>query len=215
LRALHLVTRDSEERRILAEMQGIVREELNVKEVLFRENEEELVEYRAKANYRVLGKALGKDMKEAAARIEALPPEEIQRLVRGESLVLEVSGRPLPISLEQVVVDRIEKEQLKVLNDGSLTVALDPELTEELLQEGIARDLVRGIQNLRKEAELHVTDRITVSVMGGDAFREAVEGFEERWTEEVLASGWRWARAPKATEIVLGGERCWIAIEKA
>ena len=72
LKALHLVTRDPEERRILAEMEELIKDELNVKSLVFRENEDELVEYRAKANFRTLGKQLGKDMKAAAARIETL-----------------------------------------------------------------------------------------------------------------------------------------------
>ena len=83
LTALHLVTRDPEERRILAEMEELIRDELNVKSVVFRENEDELVEYRAKANFRVLGKVLGKDMKAAAARIEKLGLAEIHDAPRG------------------------------------------------------------------------------------------------------------------------------------
>ena len=215
LKALHVVTRDPEERRILSEMQGILREELNVKELLFRENEEELVEYRAKANFRVLGKFLGKDMKEAAATIEALRGADLERIVRGERVTLRVSGRTLELGLEQVTVERLEKENLKVLNEGSLTLGLDAELTEELVQEGLVRDLVRAVQSLRKDAGLAVTDRILVELAGGETMREAVERFEEHWTEEVLAATWRWKKASGATEIVCGGERCWVAIGKA
>jgi isoleucyl-tRNA synthetase len=214
LKALHLVTRDPEERRILEEMESIIREELNVKEVHFRDNEQDLVEYRAKANFRVLGKVLGKDMKEAAARIEELRGAELERLVRGERVTLQVGGRSLEVGPAEVSLDRIEKEQLKVLNEGSLTVGIDPELTEELVQEGLVRDLVRAIQNLRKDAGLNVTDRISVELHGSEALREAVEGFEEHWTEEVLAASWRWARAARAAEVVCGGERCWIAVAK-
>ena len=83
LKALHLVTRDPEERRILAEMEDLIKDELNVKSVVFRENEDELVEYKAKANFRTLGKLLGKDMKAAAARIETLSLADIHALLAG------------------------------------------------------------------------------------------------------------------------------------
>ncbi|HRU28088.1 MAG TPA: isoleucine--tRNA ligase, partial [Treponema sp.] len=78
LRSVELVTRNPEEKKVLLEMEEIIREELNVKNVIFRDNEEDLVEYQAKANFRVLGKELGKDMKAAADRIEALSQQEIQ-----------------------------------------------------------------------------------------------------------------------------------------
>ena len=125
-------------------MRELIREELNVKDVVLRDNEEELVEYSAKANFKVLGKSLGKDMKEAAARIEALGGRDIRTLLAGGTVELRLAGRSVPLTAEAVLVTRTEKEHLKVLNEGSLTVALDPELTEELVHEGLVRDLVRG-----------------------------------------------------------------------
>ncbi len=150
LKALHVVTRDAEERRILQEMEDLIKDELNVKSVIFRENEDELVEYQAKANFRALGKQLGKDMKAAAEKIEALELRQIHALLAGREITLELDGRSFPLTPEAVEIQRIEKENLKVINDGSLTVALDPELTPELIEEGLVRDLVRGIQNLQK-----------------------------------------------------------------
>jgi isoleucyl-tRNA synthetase len=84
LKALHLVTRDPQERKILTEMEELIKDELNVKTVVFRENEDELVEYKAKANFRTLGKQLGKDMKAAAARIETLALAAIHNLLWGK-----------------------------------------------------------------------------------------------------------------------------------
>src|SRR6056297_3020247 len=109
LKAIHLVTRESAEKRILIEMEDIIREELNVKEVVFRENEEELVEYSAKANFRKLGKELGKDMREAAARIEELSGREIQGLLEGTVLNMDVAGQTLSLTQEDVMIQRIEK----------------------------------------------------------------------------------------------------------
>ena len=136
LKALHLVTRDPAEKAVLASMRELIREEINVKEVVLRENEEELVEYSAKANFKVLGKNLGKDMKEAAARIEALGGRDIRTILAGGTVELRVAGRSFPLTAEGILVTRTEKEHLKVLNEGSLTVALDPELTPELVAGG-------------------------------------------------------------------------------
>jgi isoleucyl-tRNA synthetase len=215
LRALHIVTRDQEERRILREMEDLVREELNVKEVIFRENEEDVVEYSAKANYRVLGKQLGKNMKLAAERIEGLSAREIQSLLEGAVLSMEIGGESVDLTLESVLVQRNEKENLKVLNEGSLTVALDPEITTDLRQEGIVRDIVRSVQNLRKESGLDVTDRIELTLFGPPEVQEAVESHEEYLMAETLAVELSWEKTQDAVETMVGETQCYIRLEKA
>ena len=215
LKALHLVTRDPEERRILAEMEELIKDELNVKSLVFRENEDELVEYKAKANFRTLGKLLGKDMKAAAARIESLSPADIHSLLAGTGVELSVGDRAFTLTSEGVEIQRIEKENLKVINEGSLTVALDPELTPALIEEGLVRDLVRGIQNLRKDRGLAVTDRIELSLVGSAAVRAAAENHRAHLLSETLASSWKWERAADATEIDCGDETCAVSLKKA
>ncbi|MCL2602754.1 MAG: isoleucine--tRNA ligase, partial [Treponema sp.] len=146
LKAVELVTRNAEEKKALLEMEDIIREELNVKNVSFRDNEVDLVEYEAKANFRVMGKELGKDMKAAAEKIQALGQTEIQGLLEGASLSIDVpsvdgASRSVEITADKLDIRRIEKANLKVLNEGTLTVGLDTEITPELSQEGDARDL--------------------------------------------------------------------------
>ena len=186
LKAMYLVTRDEEARRVLLEMEDIVREELNVKDVLFRDNEEDLVVYSAKANFKTLGPRLGKDMKAAAEVIAGFQGPEIVALMEGGTLSIEVAGHAVDITAESVLVQRTEKEGLKVLNEGSLTVALDPEVTEELKQEGIVRDVVRGIQNLRKETGLEVSNRISLTICATEEIRTAIEAFRDYLCEETL-----------------------------
>lgn len=215
LKALHLVTKDPEERRILREMEDIIREELNVKEVVFRENEEDLVEYKAKPNYRVLGKALGKDMKQAAEKIEALSFKEIQSLLEGSTLVIDI-GRDLEITQDSIEVRRIEKENLKVLNEGSLTVALDPELTEDLKAEGIVRDIVRAVQTLRKDMNLEVTDRIELFLHTQDPdVQDAVEEFQDYLMNETLAVSLQWVKKGTQRAVPCGDSSCAIGLAKA
>ena len=215
LRAIHLVTRAPDERRILREMEDIIREELNVKEAVFRENEEDLVEFEAKANYRVLGKELGKDMKNAAQKIQALSSREIQSLLEGTVLNIDLGERSIDITQESVVVHRHEKENLRVLNEGSLTVAVDPEITEELREEGLVRDVIRAVQNLRKESGLNVTDRIILYVDGEDGVKTAVDNFHDYLMNETLAEELRWERPDHAQPIEVGEETVYIALEKA
>ncbi|GHV80852.1 isoleucine--tRNA ligase [Spirochaetia bacterium] len=204
LKTVELVTRNLDEKKVLLEMEDIIREELNVKSVVFRDNEEDLVEYQAKANFRVLGKELGKDMKAAAARIEALSQSEIQGLLEGAVLSIEADGRSVDITAEKLDIRRIEKAKLRVLNEGTLTVGLDTEVTEELSREGDVRDLVRGVQNLRKDTGLEVTDRITLRLFGSDRLREAWEAFADYVAAETLATSMEWGSADGQTPIDTG-----------
>jgi len=228
LKAVQLVTRNPEEKKVLLEMEESIRDELNVKEVVFHEKEDELVEYSAKANFRVLGKELGPAMKIAASQIEALSSSEIHSLLDGATLSIEVENRHVELTTEKITVNRIEKAHLKVVNEGTLTVALDTEVTEELLMEGCIRDLVRGVQNLRKERGLEVTDRITLYVSAsspdeassgddassGDLLHRSFERFTDYLTSETLAVSAQWyqdsASRPDASPVrIEAGDYFW------
>jgi isoleucyl-tRNA synthetase len=220
LKSVEMVTKNQEEKKVLREMEEIIREELNVKELIFRENEEELVEYEAKANFRVLGKELGKDMKAAAEKIAAFNHSEIQSLLEGATLSIELADgaqaekRRVDITAEKLDIRRLEKPNLKVLNEGTLTVAINTEITEELSKEGDVRDLVRGVQNLRKESGLEVTDRIKLTLTGSGRLKSAWEAFSGYVSSEILASQMVWAEADGMVEIEAGEEKWRVKIEK-
>lgn len=188
LAALHVVTRDATARATLLEMQDILVDELNVKTVMFRDNEDDLVEYSAKANFRKLGPALGPRMRSAAAAIEALGSAEIRELLDGSTLSLEIDGGAVDVTAESVIVNRAERDGLKVLNEGTLTVGIDPVITPELRQEGMVRDLIRAVQTLRKNQGLEVSDRIRLSVSGDGELLEAVTAFRDYLTGQTLAA---------------------------
>lgn len=214
LKAIYLVTKDVEEQSILQEMESIIREELNVKQVIYRDNEEDLVVYSAKANYKVLGRQLGKDMKEVANLIGALSMEEISSILNGEPLSLTYSNGAIDLDENAIVIQRTEKENMKVLNEGNLTVGLDSEMTKELLLEGLARDIIRSIQNLRKETGLDVTDRILLHIEGDEKIREAVDEFKEYICKETLAACVDTIELATSTEVTLGDHRAEIFIVK-
>jgi len=200
-------------------MADIIREELNVKEILFSDNEEDLVEYEVKANFRVLGKELGKDMKAAAAVIEALSHEEIQSVIEGASLSLDIpcdggDTRALVITADKLDIRRNEKANLRVLNEGTLTVGLDTEITRELSMEGDIRDLIRGIQNARKEMNLSVTDRIELCVYGSDSLKEAWDRFGPSAASETLAVKTEWTKVDGQIPLEAGDETWLVKIDK-
>jgi isoleucyl-tRNA synthetase len=216
LASVQLVTPDSESQEVLSRMEDILREELNVKKVIIHEHEQDLVEYHAKANYRTLGKELGTEMKDAAARIAALSSEEILKIMRNERVELSLaSGRSLLLDLNRVDIVREEKQGLRVLNEGTLTVAIDTTITPELLYEGYVRDLIRGVQNARKESGFEVTDRIGLMVSGDAELHSALDRFKELVAEETLARHLEWNESIEGTEVE-AGEKIWrIHLKKA
>jgi isoleucyl-tRNA synthetase len=222
LKTVELVTRNPAEKKVLLEMEELIREELNVKNVIFRDNEEDLVEYEAKANFRVMGKGLGKDMKAAAEKINAFSQREIQSILDGAILSIEVisesgESRSVEITADKLDIRRIEKANLKILNEGTLTVGMDTDITPELSKEGDVRDLVRGVQNLRKELGFEVTDRILLSLGGSERLKSAWEAFSDYVSSETLASKTSWIDAEQfawKTEIEAGDEKWRVTIEK-
>ncbi|OQY40638.1 MAG: isoleucine--tRNA ligase [Spirochaetaceae bacterium 4572_7] len=218
LKAMFMVTKDSDAKSVLLEMSDIIKEELNVKDVILRDNEEELVEYSCKANFKVLGKLLGRDMKVAAGAIAKLGGAEVQALLSGKSLTVSFAGTDkteVEITQEHIVVARAEKEGLKVLNEGSLTVALDAVLTDDLIQEGVVRDIIRGVNNLRKDSNLEVVDRINLAVTGSDFVVEAAKKFRDYLLNETLAVNLDISPKEFSDEISCGEETCTIYLEKA
>ena len=168
-------------------------------------------------------------MNAAAEKIRALSQIEIQSLLAGSILSIDLEGRgtairgtadrgtadrSLDLTLDEVEIERVEKEGLKVLNEGSLTVALDTRLTEELKQEGMVRDMVRYIQNLRKEKGLNVTDRINLYLHGSDTLLQAVEKFKDHLTSETLTLSWSWKKVGSAREMRCGEENCYVSLSR-
>ncbi|MBQ5392105.1 MAG: class I tRNA ligase family protein, partial [Spirochaetales bacterium] len=187
LKKLFLVDRNEEDRKILSGMSDIIAEELNVKEVEINSEETDLVDYSAKANFKVLGAKLGKAMKEVAAKIQQMRSERIAQILEGKSQEIPFGeDQKVEVSASDLVIQRTEKENLKVLNDGQLTVGFDTEVDQNLLNEGLARDIIRAIQTLRKESGFEVSDRIILEIGGDDEVKAAYEQFKTMIESETL-----------------------------
>jgi isoleucyl-tRNA synthetase len=174
----------------MAQVEGIkhlVLAETNVKELEYVTDTSGLLTKKAKANFKTLGKALGPHMKAVAQAAEALSSEDITAIEKQGAWNVEADGQSFALTPEDLIVTTEDVPGWLVANDGTLTVALDVHLNEQLLAEGTARELVNRIQNLRKAADLQVTDRIKVVLEDVAEVRPAVEQFRDYICTEVLA----------------------------
>jgi isoleucyl-tRNA synthetase len=174
-------------RKMLSETCDIISEELNVKEVQFRSDETELVSWTAKANFKALGSRVGKDMKDVATAIGSFDHASIRNLLAGETLKLKISsGNEYDLTQADVTIQRIEKSGLMIATENGITVALDTVIDNALREEGIAREFVSRIQNLRKESGFEVSDRIELTYSGVPEITAAVKNFSEYIMNETL-----------------------------
>ncbi|MFA5513634.1 MAG: isoleucine--tRNA ligase [Sphaerochaetaceae bacterium] len=212
---LILVTRDLKDRSILKKMSPIIKEELNVKEVFIESDESNLVTYQAKANFKLLGSKLGKDMKEVAAKIQQFSSSLIASILEGKTTTVDYSAGQIEISIDELVVQREENSDMKVLNEGQLTVGFETKISHQLLLEGLARDIVRGVQNLRKEALLEVTDRIDLILSGDKLVKEAFTEWKKYIAKETLSQSTTFTEQLEGSEIQCGEGFATVKISKA
>lgn len=169
------------------QMEDVILEEINVKAIEFVTDESGIVKKKAKANFKSIGPKFGKSVKQIAERIKEMSSAEIGELERTGTIELPVNGDSYTIAMGDVEVLREDLEGWLVESDGGLTVALDTELTEELIAEGFAREFVSRIQAMRKDADFEVTDRIAVAFRASDRLAGAIEQWNEHIKKETLA----------------------------
>ncbi|MDQ6845947.1 MAG: DUF5915 domain-containing protein, partial [Bacteroidota bacterium] len=175
----------------IKKIEDIIKSETNIKEVELLPADNNFIKKKAKANFKTLGKKLGAKMKWAAQRIQELNDAEIDKIQKKEFLLnpdYESSNEEaIYISAEDIEVSTNEIPGFEVAVSGTLTVALDVELTQKLKNEGYAREFVNRIQNLRKENNFELTDKILVKVANDDKARPAITEFNNYICAEILA----------------------------
>lgn len=169
------------------QVKDLILSEVNVKNLEYITDTSGLISKKIKANFKTLGKRLGKDMKAAADLIATFSQDQIRSLEKTNSLILEIKESNYPITLEDVEISSEDLPGWFVANDGSLTVALDTELNDDLRAEGIAREIVNRVQNLRKSSDLQVTDRIHLYLEHTETILPALNLFSDYIKNEVLA----------------------------
>lgn len=160
--AAHVITSNLELLSALKKQTQLIADELNVKTVAFHSEESLFVQWIAKPNFPILGKKIGKWMPIAQKIIQAFTKQQILMLSSGQTLKIEIEGSWVELEPKDVQIERKVKEGLAAGNQGELTVALDTALTEELISEGLARELVNKINTMRREMDFEVTDRISI-----------------------------------------------------
>ena len=177
------------EQEAIERFEALALEELNVKRLRFVSEAEELGRWELKPNYRALGPRFGKRMPQVAEAVAALDAQKAAATLReGGSVGIAIDGKDHPLSADDVQLVLQPLEGYRVERAGTHAVALNLELDDELLREGLAREVVHAVQNARKNAGLNVEDRISLSLGGDGELLEAVRAHEEYVTGETLAT---------------------------
>ena len=168
-------------------IKDLVLSEVNVKELDFMEEDSNILVKEIKANFKALGPKYGKQMKAIAAAIGKFEQADIKELESKEAYTLNIEGKDLVITTEDVLISSQDIPGLLVANNKGITVALDITMNEALIEEGIARELVNRIQNIRKDSGLEITDRIQLSITKHDKINAAISANKKYICDETLA----------------------------
>ena len=186
LQQIMIPATSEEQKNHIEAVKELVKNEVNVKELNFVEGSGILVK-KVKCNFRTMGKKFGKLMKGIAAQMNALSQEEISSLEATGNILLSIEGQEVKVELDDVEIVSEDIPGWLVSNEGNLTVALEVELTDELRREGMARELINRIQNLRKETGLEITDRVKVTVAPNEQTDAAIAAYGDYIKGQVLA----------------------------
>lgn len=171
----------------LAKVEELIKSEVNIKNIEIIDRKSSVIKRSAKPNFKALGAKVGKDMKAVTGPIFAMTNEQIQDIENGNTLAIEANGNSYAIGKEDIEIVTADIPGWQIMNDGIYTVALDLEITDALKLEGVARELVNKIQNLRKDKDFEVTDKIRVEIAEHPYTNEATKAYNEYICGEILA----------------------------
>ena len=204
---------DGKNKELISDLVPLIQEELNIKEVVFVDDLNEYMNLSVKPNFKVVGKVFGPLIKEFQTKLEGLSAEEISTLQKGGTVQLEVGGEDKEVTLEMVDIRISSKEGFNVGMENNNFIILDTTLTDELILEGIAREMVSKVQQLRKNKDFNVADRITLYYSGDEAVDNCVETFAEYIKNETLSLDI--VKKDGLTELCdLNGHDCYIDVER-
>jgi isoleucyl-tRNA synthetase len=202
------------ERRNIQHFEDIIKEEINVKAIEFVSGETGIVTKKAKPNFKVIGRKFGKNTQTVANAIKEMKDDDIRNLESSSSFILNLNGQEFALSAEDVEVVSEDIEGWLVASDGNITVALDTHIDEGLLTEGIAREFVNRIQNLRKSSGFEVTDRIKIEFNAPQEFTKAIQAMKDYIGNETLAEGIVYKENLEGTQIDIDEQYLTVNISK-
>jgi isoleucyl-tRNA synthetase len=187
LQKIILPVKSDADRKDIALMEDVILEEINVKKIEYVADESAIIKKKSKPNFKALGPKFGKSVQPIAARLRDLTSEEIGKLQQQGSLTFNINGADYTIDTTDVEILHEDIQGWMVETDGQLTVALDTALTDELIDEGLAREFVNRVQNLRKDSDFEVTDRICIAHASSERLTKALNRMNEYVKQETLA----------------------------
>lgn len=212
-----MIAIDKSKRKAAEEMKEVILDEVNIKELIVLDDDSSIVNKSAKANFKAIGPKYGKMVKPLSARIASFTKEEISKLEADGQIEIEVQDSKVTVTTSDVDIISTEIEGWVVETEEGVTVAIDSELTEDLIAEGLSRELVNRIQNMRKDAGLDVMDRINVTYSSDDKLSEYLKDFDEYIMSEVLADSLDSGESTDGfmQEWKVGDYNCKITIKKS
>ncbi len=168
-------------------VRALILQEINVKSIEYLEDTSGVIKKKIKPNFKTLGRRMGKHMKQVAQLIAGMDQDTIATIERDGRYELEIEGNQFELNSEDFEISTEDIPGLKLASDGNLTVALDVELTEELEREGLAKEIINRIQNIRKDSDFEITDRINVVISPQEQVVDCLNSFNELIADEVLA----------------------------
>ena len=181
------VVLDGKNKEILNDLVDLIKEELNVKNVVFENDLSKYMNYFVKPNFKEVGKVFGSNIKEFASVLEGLSTEDILKLENGETIKLDVAGTTYDVNKDMVDIRISSKEGFNVGAENNNFVILNTTLTEDLILEGLARECVSKVQQLRKNNDFNIVDRIKLYYSGDLDFDQCISKFESYIKDETLA----------------------------
>lgn len=203
LQKILLPVSSAEFKRQVQAIEDIILQEVNVKEIDYVEDASGVIRKRAKPNFRNLGRRLGADMKAANQHIQALSDADIRAFEEKGEMTIEVEDRSYTLGPDDIEIISEDIPGWQVASSGTLTVALDITINEDLADEGMARELIHALQALRKDADLDVTDRIRVQVSDHPKVVRAVEAHGDMIAREILADDIQLSGTLSGTDLTL------------
>ena len=215
LQNLMIAVNGPEEKNEIKKIQEQLRSEINVKSIELIDDDSNILVKEIKPNFKVLGPRFGKDMGAVVSKINAFGETEIKTLEQEGKINIPFNEKNIILDLSEVEITSKDIEGWLVAHGNGLTVALDISLTEDLINEGIARELVNRIQNIRKDAGLEVTDKIDISFLADDDLKERIEKYSAYIRSETLGEKIHFPQVMNdGTEIVFDDIKTQITIKK-
>ena len=178
---------DGKQEKVISDLVDLIKEELNVKEVIFAKDLGEFMNFSVKPNFKVCGKMLGANIKEFQTKLENLSEEDTSKLEKGENITLNINNEDLEVTPDMVEIRVSAKDGFNASHEGSNFIVLNTSLTEDLINEGIVREFISKVQNLRKEKDFDIVDRIKIYYSENSEFTKSISKYLELIKDETLA----------------------------